>query len=865
MVESNQASVAETSSNPFSRLRAFLKARPDSEHETTYNRVGIHILVAIFAVTAESLGWVPEGTIRNDLFPDLFITFALCFVIFGHILYSPGENPVRRYVSIVFDVFCIAYTMHLGGEWYLWMYPFLLWAIFGNGFRFGVRYLVVASALSVAAFAILLAYSPFWHKYPALSWGCLAGLITLPAYVSVLIRKLSAAKRQAEESNRAKSAFLASISHELRTPLTAIIGLSDLLKTTPLHREQIEMNETIGEAGRSLLSLINAILDLSRLEVGKMPRKVQDIDLYRLLHRIADMIAVTALAKNVRVQLSFTADTPRVIRSSLKHLEDAIINLASNAVKFTSSGYVSIRVLTDTRSSAKTRLRIEVEDSGIGIAENAQQRIFERFTQADDTIIDKFGGTGLGLATVKQMIEDIGGTVEVRSVLGKGSVFTIQVDVEVAAEAPNPEWKPVRTVLLSGDPRLSQFLEDLSVEYCQYTSVRDVQAYLENETQLSHGTTLVIVDSRICGSDIDGVARTIGPADRVKLLAVVEQDTPVSSRSLVNYVSILQRPLSSDALAACLVMAAGPRPDGDSLDSGTLDSRRAYSIIVADDKKVNLLVISKILTQAGHEVVTVENGAEAVEAMQQKRFDVALFDLNMPIMNGTEAAKLYRFSTHEEYPTPIIALTADATPEAEARCREAGMFACLTKPIEPRKLLKALDNAVEKDHGVYTPSALDKRGDIPAPVHPAGGTNPDNEDLRVDTRAMDDLRSLGGDEFAQEVLEHFVAEASEVLEKIDEAVAALDYMAFREHVHALRSGAANVGARAVFNLCLLWRAIEPAELAANGETYLRELSEALVECTTQLASYCTRVASAAQQPTHEIKSHALPEDVRKTG
>lgn len=839
--------------NAISRMFAILKARPDSEHETTYNRIGIHILVTAHALLGDALGWFGDFSLLMHTGPYILTTFIISCGIFAHILYSPGENPARRYFSIVIDVYCITYAMHLGGEWFLWLYPFLLWAIFGNGFRFGVRYLAVGSAVSVVAFAWLLVYSPFWHRYPALSWGCLAGLITLPGYVSILIRKLSAAKRQAEESNRAKSAFLASISHELRTPLTAIIGLNDLLKTMSMDREQLDMIETIGDSGRSLLSLINAILDLSRLEVGKMPKKNQDIDLYRLLHRISDMVAVPAHAKNVRVQLAFAADVPRKINSSLKHLEDAIINLASNAVKFTEAGYVLIHVSAEASMAGRTKLRIEVEDSGIGIAESAQQRIFERFTQADETIIDKFGGTGLGLATVKQMIEDIGGDVEVRSKLGHGSTFSISLDVGVVKEEPARDWKDSEVIVVSDDLRLSQNLDALNADPQRVNSIVSAKELADRLWQDKHSEAIVIIDARSCGSDLDSVAeafRSHMGETRQKLIALLDVAGDREFRaSPLNYTAIVRRPIDLNALANSLVMAAGPRAanDGEYSVGPMLAAESHYSIIVADDNKVNLVVISKILTQAGHQVFTAENGVVAVEMMQARHFDVALFDINMPVMNGIDAAKLYRFTSHEERLAPIIALTADATPEAERRCLDAGMFACLTKPIEPHKLLHAVEKAVVQNGGRITefeevdaaPFATTNAFDPSKIVEVEAGN------VIIDARAMDDLRDLGGPEFAQQVLEHFMTEASEALANIDQAVAAHDHMVFRDQVHALRSGAANVGAKRVFELCLLWRAIEPGELAMNGEAYVRELSEALVDCTNQLAAYCLAPMSAA--------------------
>ncbi len=831
-------------SSALGRLWKRLKARPDSEHETALNRAVIYVIINVYAATIDAF----KDPSTPDLLPEIgpySLMFALLSLgAFLHMLYRPDECPPRKIALIALDTLCVTYAIHLGGEHFLWLYPILLWISLGNGFRFGIKYLLIAAGMTVSAFAVLVLFSPFWHRYPALSIGCLVGLIILPAYVSVLIRKLSEAKRQAEESNRAKSAFLASISHELRTPLTAIIGLSDLMKSTHLSREQIDMNETIGESGRSLLSLINAILDLSRLEAGRMPKKEQVVDLYRLLHRTVGMLEVPAKSKNVALYLHLPADVPRYINVSLKHIEDAIINLASNAVKFTEEGHVLIRGEARPTTSGKVRLRIEIEDTGIGISEHAQGRIFERFTQADETIIDKFGGTGLGLATVKQMIEDIGGVVGVSSALGIGSRFWFEIDVTLAESESARDWRDYPVLLVSSDPKIGGLLEQLGISFQQSSFADQACKRLEGILSEFGVEPVVFIDGRTTGSDFGAVANLLCSArptgTRMRLVAIADSsDDLIADEITSRFASVVVRPFESDTIANAMVAATGPA--WESSASSNAHAARSYAIILADDNKVNRVVIGKILSQAGHKVVTVENGQLALEAMQAKRFDLALFDLNMPVLNGLEAAKLYAFAALGEDATPIVALTADATPEAEASCLAAGMAACLTKPIEPVKLLATIDRIVKThDRQLSNVDNADEVSTDGLVDETADSERSSANKSPLDLESLHDLELLGGKDFVREVAEHFISESAEIFGSLETAVANQDYRAFRDLLHALRSGAANVGARQVFRLCMAWREISPEEVVVNGDKHLGELGDALAVCSRELADHCRK-------------------------
>lgn len=352
-------------------------------------------------------------------------------VIIGNILKYPGISPKRRIAAIILDISAISLMLSAGGEQTAFMYGLFLWLIFGNGFRFGVNYLWIATAASVAGFLSVIIANPFWNANLSLSIGLFLALIVLPGYASVLIRKLSVALNEAEEANRAKSLFLASVSHELRTPLNSIIGLSDLLESgEKLSTEQSEMVQTIGQSGRTLLNLIKSVLDLSRMEAGKMPAIYEFLDVLSLVQKIHAIMRIQAEKKQIELRLFISPGIPQQVKACTMHIEEVLMNLLSNAIKFTESGYVQLNVTLASRQDSRCRIIFSVQDTGIGIAPDAQQRIFESFSQADYSILHRFGGTGLGLSIARKMVEADGGQLTVTSAPGEGSTFTFDLEFE---------------------------------------------------------------------------------------------------------------------------------------------------------------------------------------------------------------------------------------------------------------------------------------------------------------------------------------------------------------------------------------------------------------------------------------------------
>jgi two-component system, sensor histidine kinase RpfC len=755
----------------------------------------------------------------------------------------------------------VSWGMHVGDEFTSLLYPMYLWAIFGNGFRFGVNYLFLATAISVVGFSVVVVRTEYWASHLYLAVGLLAGLIILPLYAATLIRKLSAARLQAEEASKAKSRFLASVSHELRTPLNAIIGLSDLLRDTPLDGEQHEMTRTIGTAGRSLLALINSLLDFSRIEERRVGSNPVEFDLYGLLTDVRAILAVQAQAKSVRLALHITPRTPRFMKGEKRHLEEILINLGGNAVKFTEHGSVTIAVDATTEGD-KIRLRCEVSDTGIGIAPEAQARIFESFTQADDTIMDRFGGTGLGLAISKQLVEFHGGAIGVESAAGSGSTFWFEMNTGAAGVAalPAARW-PGPVVLLSSDLGLHDIAQSAGADIRGVATADEADQMLASLRQQGVRRPMAIIDAgahAACGAAVaERMIAAHGP-DTVLILVTDEPVVGMLPRALCRlFVTTLVRPVEAGPLAASLRLAAGSETSAAAAADAARPAeraRRTFAVLVAEDNRTNQMVIAKILERAGHTVKLVDNGEGALDALEEGTFDIVLMDVNMPVMNGIEATKLYRFASLGNPHVPIVALTADATAEARTRCEEAGMDACVTKPIEPARLLELIDGMVPLRAG-DTPSPMPEKAAgieaakvVPHPRLAATSV--------IDRQKLEDLEAIGGKDFVADLVVQFSADAAELVRELDAAAAADDAEAFRERAHALRSGAANIGARGVFELCLAWRQISANELASKGRQHVRKLTEEIDRAAAALAEHA---ATLRGEPAPAIKASGAVE------
>ena len=667
---------------------------------------------------------------------QLIFGYAILSALLLTIIIQNKLNPIyRRIVGAWLDIGGASAFMALTTDVGVMLVAFDLWVIFGNGFRYGKKYLYHAQALSIAGFLVTTNLSPYWLTHQSIGYSCILMLIVLPLYVAKLISRLHEAihkeeieRQKATEASYAKTQFVANMSHEIRTPLNGIIGISTLFKTTPLNADQRDLLKTLESSSKLLLSLLNNVLDFTKIEERKFTVENVPFSPEEAVHDSLEIFRTQANSKGVQLGAS-VSNAIGTLKGDAFVLRQVLANLLGNAVKFTQIGSVTISATVLQEDAKKSTLRFEVADTGVGIPADKQSKIFESFTQADSSTTRKFGGSGLGLTIAKHMIEEMGGRLHFQSTENVGSRF----------------W---------------------------FDLVLEKEIYIE--------------------SAVESAA--------IALIEPLTRTTP---------------------------------------------NINALDILVCEDDSTNQKIITRLLSLPGHRVEVVINGDEMLDALEQRKFDLVITDLNMAGMSGTDALKIYRFTQPTDKETRFILFTADATTSAREAASEAGFDAFLAKPIDAATLF----NTIESILNLAPNTAAQWMSNALSPVNIESDLEAGN--LHLDLNTLNELEKIGaGDElFMHRLLRNYLSDSVKLIYKIETAVKQKRYGELHDYCHAIKGNSLSVGAVQLALISEKVGQINASIPLAQTLAMLDGLNNDFSKLTLAVEDYLRRPVQARQNPS----------------
>jgi len=519
---------------------------------------------------------------------------------------------------------------------------------------------------------------------------------------------------RAEDANEAKSLFLATMSHEIRTPMNCVIGMASLLKDSGLTAAQDTYVNAIKDSGESLLSLINDILDYSKIEAGRLEFEAAPFDLMSTIHSVTELLASRCHDKGIEIGATIDPDCPTALIGDEGRLRQVLINLLGNGVKFTEQGGVILKVYCAEQTDGKAQIRFEVCDTGIGIAPSALDSIFEEFAQADASHSREYEGTGLGLAICAKLVTAMHGQIGVESTEGEGSTFHVSLPFEIAEAQPSETVTDslvgLKVMVASPSPILREVIAHaLGVPGIVIEQAANVAGAMQHFTQAQDRPfTTLICDyalPREGAFELSKVfaVQTAGNAARSLLLLAPEDREILDRLKDKNFDGYLIKPVRQNSLVqrvACVHGVASTDADfeadrqarlDEKTELGALSAARPLKILMAEDNDINALLTQTQITKMGHIVDRVTNGEDAIRALINSNFDIVLMDVRMPRLDGLEATQRIRAREDRISDVPIIALTANASEDDRKVCLAAGMNDFLAKPVEAGALSRVLN------------------------------------------------------------------------------------------------------------------------------------------------------------------------------
>jgi two-component system sensor histidine kinase RpfC len=785
-----------------------------------------------------------EGNSQDLLILGVSVFLVFSALLFASIVVWPAANVARRILGMIADSATTTFCVALSGEVGIAIFGVYLFISFGNGFRYGRSYLFGCQAMCLVGFIGVLILSDYWEQHQIAGWGLFIALIVLPLYVSTLLKRIHEARARAEEANRAKTTFLANMSHEMRTPLNGVVGVVDLFQMTELSTQQGELVRLLRHSVSVLRSLIDDVLDISKIEAGRLTLEVAPFDLHAMINGLLDLLRPHTKAKGLSLTALIDPQLEYQLKGDSHHLRQVLLNLLGNAIKFTETGGVTVSVARLNDSSEGVNVRFEVRDTGIGISPDALSRIFERFTQADESVTRRYGGTGLGTTIAKQLVELMGGSIGVQSKLGEGSLFWFELpllkQIPTTAISLGGEGRIVVVADQMDASRIARLLGNLGWQLEVVPSRTSVERMVQAREEIR---AIVTFGSVTRASELFvSVRNQVGDLP-IALVHINDTQLTAVDSARINSISganafnvdVPQRVLVNAIHAATAKSASSEGAEIVDLALVLKQQRRKLKILVAEDNQTNQAILTQLLEKAGHTVVLASDGEEALDCYESAKPDLAILDFNMPQRTGVEVIAAIRAMEPSGIRMPAVILSASVTVEARERARRAGADDFIGKPIEGAVLLQALDRLsrrIGRGHvrmtTADTSTQLDSKVEVPL----------------VDQIAIEKVSRITGEQATlKRLLEGFRSDVESRLDRIDVALSAEDLNTIPDLTHPIRGAALSVGAAQLVARC---REMDNA-LPAGNVTQLRALAFAMRKCLNQTMTQLNEYEPSARR------------------